>query len=262
MAEITALTPLKAAPLDDPEAFFAGKIPWRLLAIPFDGPIPSPNAPRGVDLDGEWFSPQTDIFGGYKALLETRERATDFHHSSDPTGMMGRTVVGKSILDPNPEEDGWWVDFWVKAGEKRVALIKKLAERGTQLFGSSQASRKVVTTKGEITVWPYYMQTISTSPQNTLSVLRPKAVLDEFTESGIAISPAMTRLIAESADLEADLARASVSAKAGRELSGSNEAEIEAAITELEDATSRSFSRLREMVSRSRARHEKEPNER
>jgi hypothetical protein len=256
MAQITPLTPMKAAPLDDPEAFFAGKVPWRLLAIPFDGPIPSPNSPRGVDLDGEWFSPNTDIFGGHKALLENRERATDFHHSSDPTGMMGRTVVGKSILDPNPEEDGWWVDFWVKAGEKRVALIKKLAERGTQLFGSSQASRKVTTSKGEITVWPYYMQTISTSPQNTLSVLRPKAVLDEITQSGIAISTAMTRLIEESADLEADLARATASAKAGRELSGSNEAEIEAAIEEYESGQAR----MRALLNRIRDKYRKEPD--
>lgn len=254
MAEITPLMPIKAAPLDDTEAFFAGKVPWRLLAIPFDAPIPSKDNPRGVDLDGESFDPTVDIFGGYKALLESRERLTDYHHSSDPTGLMGRTIIGKSILDPNPEEDGWWVDFWFKAGEQRVALIKKLVERGAQLFGSSQAIRKEVTAKGRITVWPYYMQTLSTSPQNTLSVLRPKAVLDEINQSGIPISTAMTRLIEESADLEADLARETASAKAGRELSGSNEAEIEAVLGEIDASTSRA----RALIERIRAKYRKE----
>lgn len=253
-----AMLPIKAKPIEDVEAFFAGKVPWRLLAIPFGGPIPSPKSARGVDLDGEWFSEKTDIFGGRKALIESRERLVDWHHAKDPTGMMKSDYIGKSILDPNPDEDGWWVDFWFKAGEKRIALIKSLVERGSQLFGSSQAASKAVTPDGEITEWPYYLQTISTSPQNTLSVLRPKAVLDEINQSGIAVSPAMRDLIAQSADLEADLRRVTVAAKAGRELSGSNEAEIEAALEEFEVGQKQFASRLRAMVERNRAKYRKD----
>ena len=95
---------------------------------------PSPNSSRGVDYDGEWFSERTDIYGGVRALKENRERLVDFSHSymapdkryGDPTGMMTGHLLGKSILDPDPEEDGWWVDLWLKAGDKRVRMIQAL----------------------------------------------------------------------------------------------------------------------------------------
>ena len=37
--------------------------------------------------------------------------------------MMTGHVLGKSILDPDPEEDGWWVDIWLKAGNKRYSVF-------------------------------------------------------------------------------------------------------------------------------------------
>lgn len=267
-----ALLPIKAAPLDPDEdkAFWAGKIPRRLLAIPFGGPISSPLSPRGRDIDGEFFDETTDIFGSYRVLRQDPERLVDFHHSLDPTKIMGTTVIGKSMLDPNPDEDGWWVDFWVKAGEKRVALVKALSERA-QLFGSSQitknedmvggnAKRYKPSTNGHISVWPFLRETISTSPQNTLSVFAGKAVLDEIDASGIAVTPAMRALLAEQADLGPDLLQLAAAAKAGRELSGSNEAEIEAALDEFEANQTKVSERLRAMVERVRARYRKETN--
>jgi hypothetical protein len=161
------MQPLKATLLDD-DAF-------RLLAIPFGGPIPSPHSPIGVDLDGEWFDKATDV----KPHLWA-ERDVDWHHGHDDT--VGRTIIGKSILDDEPEDDGWWATIWLKHGERRLALIKALAERGAQLFGSSQAPRGTVrkASTGYIEVWPYWRQTLSTSPQNTYSVLRPmKADTDD-----------------------------------------------------------------------------------
>lgn len=192
---------LKAEPMEGAtlERWLSGQIPRRLLAIPFDGPIPSPHAPRGVDIDGEWFSERTDLYGGHKALLATRERLVDFHHGDDPIGIMGdgrfgseSVILGKAVIDPTPDIAGVWVDFWAKAGEKRLALVKALEERGSRLYGSSQASpdwRKNKAT-GEITVWPWVRQTISTSPQNTLAVMPAlKALLAAdlpFEEVGLA----------------------------------------------------------------------------
>lgn len=247
-----ALMPLKAKAQEDDErqAWFAGRIPRRLLAIPFGGPIPSAKSSRGVDLDGEFFTERTDIFGPYPELRKNRERLTDFHHSAkppgngygDPTGMMRGTFIGKSILDPNPEEDGWWVDFWFAAGEKRVGLIAKLAERGAQLFGSSQPLGGVAkAANGEITVWPYWLQTISPSPQNTYSVIRPKAALDALAAdpdrfwSGIEESlRSLGRSLRESSD-----DRALIEAKAGRVFSAANETDILAALDDFEAASQR-----------------------
>lgn len=155
---------MKATILDD-DAF-------RLLAIPFGGPIPSPHSPRGVDLDGEFFSERTDIRPSW-----LKARAVDWHHGADST--LGREVIGKAV-DPEMDEDGWWVTVWLDHGSKRLNLIKRLAEQGAKLFGSSESVAGLVkkAKTGEILEWPYWRQTLSTSPQNTHSIIRPiKAVL-------------------------------------------------------------------------------------
>lgn len=153
------MRPLKATLLDD-DAF-------RLLAIPFGGPIPSPHSPIGVDLDGEWFDAQTDI-----EPARMKARPVDWHHRHD--GVMKADTIAKAI-DPEMDEEGWWVTVWLDHGARRLGLIKRLAEAGAQLFGSSEADpagvRKAST--GRIEAWPYLAQALTTSPQNTLSVARP-----------------------------------------------------------------------------------------
>lgn len=234
-----ALLPLKAQTLDPDEeqAWWDGRVPRRLLAIPFGGPIPSPKSAKGVDLDDQWFSERTDIFGNYRALRQNRERLVDFHHSAQPpnprygddTGLMKGHILGKSILDPDPDEDGWWVDLWWERGNKRVAMVKRLAERGAQLFGSSQPIGKAAwTPEGEITLWPFWMETISPTPQNTLSIIRPKAALD-----AVAGNPFWSDIESALRDLGTDLRLTSLGddgAKAGRVLSAVNVADLEAAI--------------------------------
>jgi len=186
-------------------AWFEGRIPRRLLAIPFGGPIPSAKSKRGVDLDAEWFDEDTDIYGAYPDLRRTRERLVDWHHNlkpnpRDPDPMMQGHVLGKSILDPDPDEDGWWVDLWLDAGNKRLAMVRRLVERGAQLFGSSQAAKGVqVEASGHIKVWPYILQTLTTSPQNTLSAFAAKAALD------LDISPELRHVLASLGNLSVDL---------------------------------------------------------
>ncbi len=261
-----AWMPLKAGPLDDAEAFWAGRIPRPLLAIPFGGPIPSPKSAKGVDLDGEWFSERTDIFGPHKALRATKERLVDWHHSfmppgpafGDPTGKMRGVILGKAVLRDEPDEDGWWVDFWVRAGERRVELVRRVAERAT-LFGSSQPMGQTAKADtGEITLWPFALETLSTAPQNTASVMSAKALLDDADEAGIAISDQMRSLLAEMHYLGSSLDDPSTvgdqPAKAGRELSGTNEAEIVAALEELQAGNSRIVA----FLERIRAKYAKE----
>lgn len=266
MADMKSYMPVKAKALDDEAAWFAGRIPRRLLAIPFGGPIPSPKSPKGVDYDGEWFSEKTDIYGGIRHLRDNRERLVDFSHAAfppdhrygDPTGMMTGHVLGKSILDPDPEEDGWWVDIWLKAGNKRVRMIQALAERGAQLFGSSQplpGKGKRDPDTGEILVWPFVLETLSPAPSNTYSVLRPaKAMLEEADLAGIAISDQMRTLLADMADLDSDLRRTSLVgddvAKSGRMLSRINLTEIETAIAALEEGNTKAIGGLRALLAR------------
>jgi len=236
------LSPVKATVIDDTA--------FRLLAIPFGGPIPHPRSPRGADLDGEWFSERTDIKGDWLPF-----RMVDWTHGVDPTGVMGvpwdtrqgpvpldkRVTLGKAG-NLRMEEDGWWVDVWLDAGERRVSLIRDLAERGAQLFGSSESVGGLVKTDkatGEILSWPYWRQTLSTSPQNTLSVVRPmKAVLQDISSGTYAVGDAFWTDVQEAlGDLGVNLRTGG--AKAGRVLSSVNEQALADALSSLDGAVDR-----------------------
>lgn len=270
------LPPVKATLIDD-DAF-------RLLAFPFSGPIPSPRNARGVDLDGEWFDERTDIKPGW-----LKARAVDWHHGKDPLGVMnppayghlrtqapetGRVTIGKAV-DPVMDQDGWWVTIWLDEGERRVALIRQLAEqgagRGVGLYGSTESiagmTRRNAKT-GHIEAWPYWRQTLSTSPQNTHSVLAPlkAALTDAIITDYPSTTPVFWRdVAAQMRDLAEDLHTSSggpvgtgsadpgeSAVKSGRVLSGMNEAAIASALEEWQQAADRSLTKLREVLERAR----------
>jgi hypothetical protein len=231
------LTPMKATVIDD-DAF-------RLLALPFGGPIPYPGAPRGADLDRQWFEEGTD-FGKVP-----RRVPVTWHHGMDAA--MKGTILGEAG-DLDFDDDGGWVTVWLKHGERRVNLVKRLAEKGAQIFGSSESvegagrlrSGKAVLPwhrdiPGAIVRWHYNGQTLSTSPQNTLSVLRPmKATLADLSAGTLEATDAfysdlaafMDNLATQpDRDLTGDL-----SAKAGRVLAARNEARLREAIAALSAA--------------------------
>lgn len=253
------MEPVKATVLDDDK--------FRLLAIPFGGPIPHPAFPRGVDLDGETFTERTDIKASWFPT-----RPVDWHHGGDVT--LGRTVIGKAA-NLTMDEDGWWVDVWLNHGERRLDLIKRLAEQAQStgkatIFGSSEPVKgfvgygpfmsggKALTDAGlrqghplrrgearEIKVWAFGRETLSTSPQNTLSTIRPlKATFDDLLAIGSKPSAAFWQdvLADRMTDLGDDLratSRGELEAKAGRVLSASNERDLRAALAAFEEAAAK-----------------------
>ncbi len=193
---------LKATILDDDAV--------RILAFPFSGPIPSPTWPGGVDLDGETFTARTDIKADW-----FDSRPVDWHHGKD--GLMRRSVIGKAT-GLHMEEDGWWVDVWLAQGAKQLGLIKRLAERGGQLFGSSEPIQdlvKINKANGHIDVWPFLRETLSTSPVNTHSIIEPlRADLSDVLAEGYHPSDAFwTEVLDGLHDLGLDLPHG---AKAGQ----------------------------------------------
>lgn len=224
-----ALTELKATLLDD-DAF-------RLLALPYGGPIPYPGAPRGADLDRQWLSERTD-FGKPPAKVPVT-----WHHGMDR--LMGKSEIAEAG-DLEFDDEGGWVTVWMKHGERRVSLVRRLAEEGAQIFGSSEAApgtgrlRKGQTDvpwrrtqPGEITAWHYSGQTLSTSPQNTNSILIPvKATLGDLASESLTATPDFYDDLARWLDnLRADPAPTLASAgdgeaKAGRVLASRNEARL------------------------------------
>lgn len=239
MAALMAQEPMKATLLDDDS--------FRLLAIPFGGPIPSTTFARGVDQQFETFTERTDVKASWLP-----ERVVDWHHGDD--SLMKRTAIGKAV-DPRMEDDGWWVTVWLDHGERRLQTIQHLAERAkanmrADIFGSAESiqgmTRKAAPVRDgngfmvrELLVWPYWRQTLSTSPVNTKSILRPlKASVDDLYANGITPTDAFwADLQVDLANLEADLRSTSFegegAAKAGRVLSAINESALRKAVDEL-----------------------------
>lgn len=213
------LTPMKATLLDD-DAF-------RLLALPYGGPIPYPGAPRGADLDRQWMTEGTDFGDVPKRVPVT------WHHGQDK--VMGKAELGEAG-DLEFDDEGGWVTVWLKHGERRVNLVRRLADEGARIFGSSEGipgsgrirrpeSKSDVPWRprlpGEITRWHYSGQTLSTSPQNTASILMPvKATLDDLASGDLdAASDFFSDLSAFLDTLESSPELA----KAGRVIAGRNE---------------------------------------
>lgn len=254
-----ALAPMKASLLDD-DAF-------RLLAFPFGGPVPHPAYPAGVDVDYQTFTPATDIRPNW-----FESRLVDWFHGQDPR--MGRAVLGKAVdlggfdgASSEPDADGWWVTVWLKRGEERVNLVKRLAERAT-IYGSSETGPGLGTIKavdgtigpwrrsipGEIVRWPYLRQTLAAIAQNTYSIIRPlKATLDDYASAGEVPSGAFwSDLESAMRDLGTDLRSTwgigpgEGAAKSGRVLSRANEDDLRAAL----DAARNALDRLDAVVKR------------
>ncbi len=193
-----AVGEIKAEPMDTSQLdrWLGGKIPRRILMLPFGGPLPGGKS--GLDVDGEYFDAETDIYGPHAILRVSRERLVDWHHDNDPTGVMKGAIIGKLAFDETPEDDGYWADFWANAGERRRKLVADLEKGGVPLYGSTQAERRSIrkADDGHIEVWPVIRHAITTSPQNTYAVVPPlKAVLTEPIPSEIGVAAVQAALV-------------------------------------------------------------------
>ena len=169
---------------------------WRVLAIPFGGPF------KGKDLDGEYFSPRTDIKPDW-----FRERPVLWHHGMDEE--IKDATLGTED-DLTLEEDGWWAKVWLDRSSRYWAQVNQLLARG-QAYGSSGAVAHLVkkAKDGEILVWPHAEQTLTPMPINFFSRVEAAKAVDDFNSAGIAVRSLEDVIAlpseAATADLPADL---------------------------------------------------------
>ncbi len=147
---------------------------WRVLAIPFGGPFKG-----GKDLDGEYFSPNTDVKPDW-----FRERPVLWHHAKDMT--IGDESPGTED-DLKMERDGWWGTMWLDRSARYWEMVSEMLAAG-KVFGSSGALGHLVrkAKDGEILVWPHIEQTLTPTPANPFSRVVPAKAADDFTSAGIA----------------------------------------------------------------------------
>ena len=171
---------------------------WRVLAIPYGGPF------KGKDLDGEFFSPNTDIKPDW-----FDRRPLVWHHNLDRT-MKGDPVLGTAD-DLEQTDEGWWTTVWLDRSHQYWSQVDELLRAG-KVYGSSGSLPNFVRTDhktGEILVWPYIEQTFTPTPANHYSRVVPAKAIDHFDEARIGLSPALrgilTDLDSPTADLPTDL---------------------------------------------------------
>lgn len=190
------MEPLKAEQLTS--------VKWRVLAIPFGGPF------GGKDLDGEYFSPRTDIKAEWFPT-----RPVLWHHAQD-------TAIKDEALgtedDLVKEDDGWWGTMWLDRSAQYWARVSAMLAAG-KVYGSSGALGHLVrkAADGEILTWPHIEQTLTPTPANPFSRVVTSKAADAFTSAGIGLgsdletylaskdaceSPAMARLATALTDLE------------------------------------------------------------
>ena len=171
-----------------------GTAKWRVLAIPFGGPLKD-----GKDLDGEFFSPRTDIKPHW-----FKERPVIFHHGQDPR--VGDSDVGIQG-ELKQESDGWWAPIWLERKNQYFARLNQMIAAG-KMYGSSGSMPHLVkmAPNGEILVWPHVEQTLTFTPSNVFSRVTASKALADFTSAGIELDPAMAEILSDLDTLTTDLA--------------------------------------------------------
>jgi hypothetical protein len=172
-----------------------GAAKWRVLAIPFGGPLKG-----GRDLDGEYFSPRTDPKPNW-----FKEHPVLFHHGQD--AVVGAEDVGIEE-EITKESDGWWANLWLDRSSRYFAQLDALIRAG-KMFGSSGSMAHLVrkAADGEILVWPHVEQTLTPTPANIFARITASKALTDFNSAGIALEPAMRAALTEpdTSDLGPDL---------------------------------------------------------
>lgn len=171
-----------------------GSTKWRVLAIPFGGPL------AGKDLDGEYFDRETDIKARW-----FHERPVLFHHGMDAT--LKDADLGIQELEAEPGDDGWWSTIWLDRAKRYWEQVNSLLAAG-KMYGSSGAVAHLVRKDrktGHIEVWPHAEQTLTPTPANPYARITATKALAGFDLAGIAMDDQVKSILAELDRLADDL---------------------------------------------------------
>lgn len=124
------------------------------LAIPFGGPI------AGKDLDGEFFTKNTDL-----CLDWFDERPLLYHHGMD--GALQAAVIGR-VKSHETKSDGLWVQAQLDKNSKYRQVVAKLINASGVGFSSGAMQHLVETNAktGEIERWPWVEESLTPTPAN------------------------------------------------------------------------------------------------
>ena len=112
---------------------------------------------RQRDLQGEYFTPQTDV-----GLDWYEQRPVLYHHGLD--GALKAAVIG--VIDTlRPDETGLWAEAQLDLHKRYVRAVQRLVDQGVLSWSSGSLPHLVeVRTDGQIKRWPIVEGSLTPSP--------------------------------------------------------------------------------------------------
>lgn len=131
------------------------------------------------DLDGEYFSPDTDL-----GLDWFDSRPVLYHHGLDSS--LKHTRIGQ-IVSLKKDDVGVWVEAQLDLRNRYVQAIMSLVEKGVVGWSSGTLSYLVETEAGKIKVWPIVEGSITPTPADPrTAVIHLKALTELAMPKGLA----------------------------------------------------------------------------
>jgi hypothetical protein len=218
------------------------------LAIPFGGPF------AGKDFHGESFGPDTDIV----AELFPDGRPLLYHHGVNKG--LGLTVMGRQV-EHEMTDEGVWARAELDKAAKYHKTVAKMVADGKLFFSSGAIPHLVETNKatGAIKRWPWAELSLTPAPANPFAVVyavKAADLAEHLAAAELDVPDAVRSIISTEGGTESEpfsvhagrmsdlldgfvdraFYRQDVRAKAGRVLSASNRAEVEAVMEAIDAA--------------------------
>lgn len=131
--------------------------------------------PEAADLEGEYFTAQTD-FGFPVAKGARVPLNVYYHHGMDPK--IGRKSIGTGWI--KADETGLWYEAQLDLADEYAAMVAKLCKEGKMGYSSGAAGhlveRKSVGAGTEITRWPIAEASITPTPAEWRNTV--KSIMD------------------------------------------------------------------------------------
>jgi phage head maturation protease len=120
-------------------------------------------SPDAVDLEGDWFAPETDF--GFPVKAGSRVPLNlYYHHGMDQK--VGRKSIGTGYV--KMDDTGLWYEAQIDLADEYGRMIAKLAKEGKMGFSSGAAGhlveRKSTGAASQITRWPIAEASITPTP--------------------------------------------------------------------------------------------------
>ena len=168
--------------MDENLYFFGESI--KLVGNTVQGYLVRFGSPSDTDLEGDYFTPNTD-FG--RPLKDGQKFALNlyYHHGQD--SVIGTKSIGSGFV--SMDDKGLWMSAQIEMNDEYNKMIMELAKQGKLGYSSGAAShmveRKSVGKSYEIKRWTLAEASLTPRPAESRNIVSAKALKEYYDEQGV-----------------------------------------------------------------------------